>query len=405
MDLLEVVSVNEAIDRLVWAMERLKFKKIKTIDTTMSLGYILAEDIVAKENLPNFQKSTMDGYAINFKDSLGATDSIPSILKIIETIEIGEVYKHELKSGQASRIFTGGMLPKGADAVIPVEYTEEISKELVSIYKPVVFMENVIDIGDDCKKGDVYLRKGKIIDSQVIAMAASLGYDKLSVYEKLSCKLLSTGDEIIGVSEKLLPAKARDVNSYMLLAMLEESGIEVKSIKHLKDDRALIKKELEEDYDIIFISGSSSKGNKDFVPSICKELNPGMIFHGISVKPGKPTSLSINNKTLILGLPGNPISAYSVYKAIFEKAFRKYFQVEDFFELKCYISRNISQASAKSLVQLVDIERKDDRLLAIPIFGFSNNISLLKRAKGYFIIDEYSEGIRENEEVWVKLIR
>lgn len=405
MELLDVVKIDQAISLQVDVMEKVAYKKKIEIATVDSLGYILADDLLAKDNLPSFRKSTMDGYAINYKDSLGASDTIPSMLRLVEEIEIGHEPVKSLKRGQAAKIYTGGMLPENSDAVIPIEYTESLSNELISISKPVVFMDNVIDIGEDAKIGDLYQRAGKVIDSETIAMAASLGYDKLEVYEKLKCKILSTGDEIIPVNSKLSPAKSRDVNSYMLYALLTSMGIDVVSIKHLLDDKDLIKKELEEDIDLIVISGSSSKGNKDYVPTLAKKLDPGLIYHGISIKPGKPTSLTLNNKTMILGLPGNPISAYAIFRSVFQKAFNKYFGIDDSLKVRCKISRNIANNSAKTMVCLVDIKEEKDGLVASPIFGFSNNISLLKKAKGYVLIDEYQEGIKENESVWVKLIR
>lgn len=365
----------------------------------------MAEDLISKDDLPHFRKSTMDGYAINYKDSLGATETIPSMLKVIEEIPMGEVPQKILQRGEAAKIYTGGMLPEGADAVIPIEFTENLSEELISISRPVVFMDNVIDIGDDSKVGDIYEKAGKIINPETMAMAASLGYDKISVYKKLRCKILSTGDEIIPVNGKLRPAKARDVNSYMLFGLLTSMEIDVVSVKHLADDENLIEKELKEDLDLIFISGSSSKGKKDFVPTVGKKLSPGIIYHGISIKPGKPTSLSQNNKTMILGLPGNPISAYAIFRSIFQKAYNKYFNIEEDLKIKCKIDRNIANNSAKTQICLVDLKKKEDELIASPIFGFSNNISLLKKAKGYIIIDEYTEGLRDGEDVWVSLIR
>lgn len=405
MDLLDVVKIDEAINLQVSLMEKIGYKKKIKIRICDSLGYILANDLISKDDLPCFKKSTMDGYAINYKDSLGATDSIPSMLKVVEEIQMGHIPQKKLKRGEASKIYTGGMVPEGADAVLPIEYTEILSKKLISISKPVVFMENIIDIGDDSKIGDIYEKEGKIIDPETIAMAASLGYEKIEVYEKLKCKILSTGDEIIPVNAKLVPGKSRDINSYMLYSMLKNMGIDVLSMKHLQDDKDLIKKELEEDLDLIIISGSSSKGNKDFVPEISKKLNPGMIYHGISIKPGKPTSLSQNNNTMILGLPGNPISAYAVFRTIFEKAYEKYFKIDENLKIKCKIKRNIANTSAKTMICLVEIKKEGDALVASPIFGFSNNISLLKKAKGYIVIDEYVEGIKENEKVWVNLIR
>lgn len=405
MDLLEVVKIDQAINLQVDLMEKISYKEKISLETTSALGYILAEDLISKDDLPHFRKSTMDGYAINYKDSLGATETIPSMLKVIEEISMGEVPQKILQRGEAAKIYTGGMLPEGADAVIPIEFTESLSEKLISISRPVVFMDHVIDIGDDSKVGDIYEKAGKIINPETMAMAASLGYDKISVYRKLRCKILSTGDEIIPVNGKLRPAKARDVNSYMLFGLLTSMGIDVVSVKHLADDENLIEKELKEDLDLIFISGSSSKGKKDFVPTVGKKLKPGIIYHGISIRPGKPTSLSQNNKTMILGLPGNPISAYAIFRSIFQKAYNKYFNIKEDLKIKCKIDRNIANNSAKTQICLVDLKKKEDELIASPIFGFSNNISLLKKAKGYIIIDEYTEGLRDGEDVWVSLIR
>ncbi|MDY3005648.1 molybdopterin molybdotransferase MoeA [Anaerococcus porci] len=405
MDLLDVKTINEAVNLQVKVMEEIPLKKKILLETKNSLGYILASDLVSRDDLPSFRKSTMDGYAIKYKDSQGASDTIPTILRIVEEIEMGFEPKCRIENGEASKIYTGGMLPEGADSVIPIEFTEKFSNDLISINKPIVFMDNVIDIGEDSSKGDLYQRSGKIIDPETIAMAASLGYDKIEAYDKINCKIISTGDEILPVSSELYPAKTRDINSYMLYSLLNSMGINVVSMKHLKDDKEIIRKELLEDIDLIIVSGSSSKGKKDFIPFIAKDLEPGLIYHGISIKPGKPTSLSLNNKTIILGLPGNPISAYTVFKCVFQKAYNRYYNIEDSLKIKCRLVRNIHAKSAKTLIQLVDIERREDELIAIPIFGFSNNISLLKKVRGYILIDEYSEGLRENEYVWVSLIK
>ncbi len=405
MELLDVVKIEEAIDLEVKAMEKLAFKRKIEIDTTEARGYILSSDLISNDDLPNFRKATMDGYAINYKDSRGASDTIPSILSLVEEIEIGHSPKKVLQRGEASKIYTGGMLPQGADSVIPIEYTETINEKLIGIMKPVFYMENVIEIGDDSKKGDIYEKRGRVIEAETMAMAASLGYDKLKVYDKLRCKILSTGDEIIPVTEKLIPAKARDVNSYMLKGLVEELGMTVSKVSQLKDDRDLIKEELSEDVDLIIVSGSSSKGNKDFVPDIIREFDPGLIYHGISIKPGKPTSLSINNETMILGLPGNPISAYVIFRTVFAEGFKRYFGIEDKIYIRASLSKNISNGGAQTKVCLVDLNRINEDYVADPIFGFSNNISLLKRAKGYIILDEYDEGLREGEIVEVRLIR
>lgn len=403
MDLLKVKSLDEARDILVNAMENLNFKRVICKDLEDSKGYVLAEDLISKEDLPNYRKSTMDGYALSFKDSQGANDTISSMLKIVETIEMGHAPKISIKNGECSRIFTGGMLPKGADCVIPLEYTEDISKDLVAIYKPMSFLSNVIDIGEDSKKGDIYAKKGSLVDSKLIAMAASLGYGKLKVYDKLRSIVISTGDEIIDIDEKLERAKVRNINSYMLKSLLEDLPIEVIDEKLIRDNKELIEKEFNRDVDLIVISGSSSKGKKDFVPEISKNLKPGNLFHGISLKPGKPTSLSVNNNTLILGLPGNPISAFVSFKVFFEKAFKDYYNINGGFKVKCIVDSNIP-TSGREEIKLLHLKNEGNSLVASPIFGFSNNISMLKNANAYVRIDKDTEGIRSGQTIEVDLL-
>ncbi|MDO4594264.1 MAG: molybdopterin molybdotransferase MoeA [Tissierellia bacterium] len=404
MDLLKVKSYDEAIFEIVKAFEKLNLKKTINLNILDAKDYILAEDIFSNENLPHFKKSTMDGYAINYLDSNGANESIPSVLNIKETISMGKKPLKSLNRGETSQIFTGGMLPEGADAVIPIEYTEKMNDNLVLVYKPMHYLENVIDIGDDSKKGDLYFKRGKRIDSKTISALASLGISKVNVYDKLKAIIISTGDEIIDIDKKLEDAKMRDINSYMLFSLLNDLNVEVIYRKHIVDDYEKIKQEIENNYDLVIVSGSSSKGEKDYIPLIGKELKPGLLFHGISIKPGKPTSLSINDKTMILGLPGNPVSCYAIFVSVFKKAWYKYFNIEDSFKIKAKLSRNIASNGGKTLVQLVDLYYKDDELIANPIFGFSNNISNVSKAKGFFILEENSEGLFEDEYVKVELI-
>ncbi|MDO5026438.1 MAG: molybdopterin molybdotransferase MoeA [Tissierellia bacterium] len=406
IDLLKVKSLSEAVEICKQSLDSLDLKKVKSLKIEDSLGYRLAEDILAKEDLPAFRKSTMDGFAVASKSTLGASDSIPTILEFQETIDIGYAPKMKINANQASKIFTGGMLAQGSDSVVPIEYAEFVGDNLVAIYRPASFLENVIDIGDDCKKGDLYFRKGQLIEPKFIGAFASLGYSHVKVYDKLKVRIISTGDEILPPDADIPLAKTRDINSYSISALCKEAGLEILDKRHVFDLREQIMKELmADDVDILIISGSSSKGDKDFVPSIIAEnFTPGLLIHGIALKPGKPTSFSSDGKKLVLGLPGHPVSAYTVFKVFFEEGLKDFYGSDKGFSFPASLTRNVASSPGRTKIQFVNLEKKEDGLIAQPVFAASGNISLLKNSDAYFIIDQDEEGKEKGETVWCKLI-
>lgn len=406
IDLLNVKSISESIEICRDAFESLNLKRVKCIKIEDSLDYILAEDIIAREDLPAFRRSTMDGFAVNSSSTTGASDSIPAILNLAEIIEIGQVPNKSINNNQASQIFTGGMLPEGANAVVPIEYAEFLGDSLVSVYKAVSNLQHVIEVGDDCQKGEIYFKKGEKISPAVVAACVSLGYSKVHVYDKLKVRIISTGDEILSPEENVPLGKTRDINSYSIYALCKKLGLQVVAKKHVKDDKDLILKELEaDDIDILIISGSSSKGNKDFVPTlISNNFKPGLLIHGIAIKPGKPTSFSSDGKKIILGLPGHPVSAYTVFKTFFERGLNSYFDAREDFSFPANLSRNIASTPGSTKIQYVSLEKSGSQLIANPVFAASGNISLLKKADAYFMIGQDEEGKEQGETVWCKLI-
>ena len=406
MDLLKVKPLKDAIEICKDTMEGLNFKREIDLNIEDALGYFLAEDIVAKEDLPTFRRSTMDGFAICSKSSLGASEGIPTILNFAEVIPMGREPKIAISENQASQIFTGGMLPEGADGVVPIEYAEYVGEKLIAIYKPVNPLQYVIDIGDDCKKGDAFYKKGKRITPEVIAMCANLGYRKIKVYEKLKVRIVSTGDEILPPDAKIPFGKIRDVNTYSIHGLCEKAGLSVVDTVHVKDVKEDIARELAAcDVDIVIISGSSSKGNKDFVPTVVEEnFKPGLLIHGIAIKPGKPTSFSSDGKKIVLGLPGHSVSAYTIFRAFFERALNKFYGEEESFSFPATLTRNTPSAPGMTKVQYVRFKREEGKLFAEPVFAASGNISLLMKAEGFFVIGEDEEGKEKGETLWCELL-
>ncbi|NLY37245.1 MAG: molybdopterin molybdotransferase MoeA [Tissierellia bacterium] len=373
-------------------MERLDFKKSQEVLLEDSLGFILAEDIIAKEDIPAFNRSTVDGFALRSSATLGASEGLPTLLKIVEDIAMGVVPKKAIEVGEASKLMTGGMLPEGADAMIMVEETEIMGEDLLAVYKPARAYDHVVEIGDDCKKGDLVFLKGKRITPKVIAACASLGYEKLMVYIPLKVRILSTGDELLAPGEVISLGKTRDVNSYALEALCTNSGFEVLGKSHARDDKEEIRKALEQDADIILISGSSSQGEKDYLAEIIDEFIPGLIFHGLGIKPGKPTILGSDGKRVLLGLPGHPVSSYIVFKALLEESLRELYGLEEPRYIEAYLAHNMPATPGRTSYQPVSFEAKDGLLWAKPIFGASGNLSVLAGAQGYFILEDQEEG-------------
>lgn len=406
MDLLKVQSLSDAKKTCVTCMNELSFKREIEIATEDALGYILAEDVISNENIPAFRRSTMDGFAVVSTSTNGASETIPTVLNIIETIEIGDVPEKVVDANTASQIFTGGMLPEGADAIVPIEYADKLSDTLLAIYTPVKHLEYVVDIGDDCKEGDLYYETGTRVTPEVVAGCISLGKTKVNVYDKLTARILSTGDEILPPDAEIPLGKTRDINSYSIEALCKELGINVIDKKHVNDEKEAIKKELlAEDVDMVIVSGSSSKGNKDFVPTLVEELfNPGLLIHGIGIKPGKPTSLSTDGKKMVLGLPGHPVSAMAVFKTFFASAWKAFYGEKEEMLYPCKVTRNMAATPGRTKVQFVHASREGEDLVAEPIFGASGNISTLAKSNGYFIIEDNEEGVEKGDTVWVSLL-
>lgn len=399
--LLKVKSLVQGRKLLVELMQSLDFKKVQEISLEESLGYILAEDIIAQEDIPSFTRSTVDGFALKSSATMGASDGLPTILKIVEDIAMGEVPKKRLGVGEASKLMTGGMLPEGADAMIMVEETEIIGEDLLAVYKPARAYDHLVEIGEDCKKGDLVFFKGKKITPKVIASCASLGYERVKVYLPLKVRILSTGDELLSPGEEVLPGKTRDVNSYALDALCKNLGFRVLSKTHARDDKEEISRALEEDTDLFLISGSSSQGEKDYLAEIIDKFNPGLIFHGLSIKPGKPTILGSNGKSIFLGLPGHPVSSYMVFKALIEESLREIYTLEEALFVQAYLAHNMAATPGRTTYQAVSLHQKDDLLWAKPIFGASGSLSVLAKAQGYFVLEDQEEGAIRKDRVKV----
>jgi len=383
-------------------------EEIAPLDKT--LGRVLSGDIVSPEDLPGFPRTVVDGYAIRAKDSFGATESLPALLEIVGEVGMGQVPSMTVAAGQAVKISTGGMVPKGADGVVMVEYCHLMDQTTVEVSRAISPQENVIQPDDDFKKGAAVLRKGWKLRSQDVGVLAGLGVTEVTVYRKPRVAIISTGDEVIPVQEKPKPGQVRDINTYTLSAFCTKESAEPVPLGLCRDDfeqlRNMLLKGLET-ADTVWISGGSSVGTRDLTLKVFESIEgTELLVHGISISPGKPTIIARKGATAVFGLPGHTASAMVVAE-VFLAPFLARLGGETTFgqrvqnKVSARLSRNIESASGRDDFIRVRLIQKDGEWIAEPIFGKSGLISTLVEADGLLRIDRNTEGLYQGQQVEV----
>ena len=376
------------------------------VDICKASGRILAEDVRSSEYVPGFDRSSVDGFAIHAKDSFGCSESIPAILKLTADIEMGKEYTGALSKGCCVSVPTGGKVPEGADSVVMIEYTERYSEDEVAVIKPVAPGENMVYRGDECKPGQLIAPKGTLIKAQHIGVFASLGIDKLKVAKKPVAGIISTGDELVPIDETPADGQVRDVNSYLLAAVCEEAGCTVRSYGFVRDDEELLRKALKRavsECDLVLISGGSSVGQKDATARLIEEWGP-LLFHGIAMKPGKPTILGKCGNKALVGLPGHPGASFFVSK-IFVKAIidRLTGKKEEQHYLTAVLDEAVPANQGRTVYIGVSLEESKGNTLARPVQSKSGLVGSFTRSDGYICVPRDCEGFGKGTEVKVYL--
>ncbi len=372
------------------------------VDLCSCLGRVTACDITAEENIPCFNRSTVDGYAVVCRDTFGSGESMPAILTVKGEIFMGEKAETCITDGECIRVSTGGMLPEGADAVVMVENTQQLDDETCLIFKAVSPFENVTRLGDDVSAGHTVIKKGTRLTSRHVGILAALGKTKILCVKKLRVAIISTGDEVVPIESNAQIGQVRDINSHILSALMEEKGCIVERFGIVKDDFDSIYnccKTAAESCDVILISGGSSAGARDMTVKVISSL--GEVFlHGIAMKPGKPTIIGRIGKKAVFGLPGHPTAAYFVAMLFVGHLINTVCGITDTsVKVKARLSTSISSNHGRE--EIVPVMLCDD--VAVPIFRKSGVVSLLSSAHGFVVVDRNKEGLKENEEVDVCL--
>jgi molybdopterin molybdotransferase len=381
-------------------------KHTEEVPLEEALHLILAVPVTAKENVPGFDRSTVDGYAVKAKDTYGSSDSMPGFLTVVGEVKMGESASIPVGQGDAVYVPTGGMIPPGSDSVIMIEHCED-HDGLLNTYKPVAPGENIIRAGEDIREGEILLTEGTLLRPQEIGAIASLGISQVTVYRKLKVGYLSSGDEIVPYqTEKLSVGQIRDINYLTIAGLAKEWNVEVVYGGIVKDDFQEFQQKAQALYnevDCLILSGGSSVGAKDYTTDIISSLgDPGVFVHGISIKPGKPTILAMANGKPVIGLPGHPASAMIIFMLFGKKILQK-LKGEKIDKkpdrIFARITKNIPSAPGRSDYIRVRLFEKEGEWWAEPIIGKSGLITTLVKSDGIVEITSEKEGISQGDYV------
>ena len=408
-ELFKVKTLAEAIDSLKPYVLSF-YQRVEEVSLADSLGRIVTQDIQANCALPHFRKSTVDGMAVRAEDTFGASESMPALVECYGEVRMGEAPTEQLGQGAGILMPTGGMLPEGANAVVMVEHLEHFGEQLYGVTKAVAPGENLIDIGEDLTPGEVILPRFSRIRAQEMGLLASLGLSFVPVLPRFRVGILSTGDEIIPPEQAPAPAQSRDINGYTLLGQALTSGAEARYYGIVRDNleelRLVLTRMLKEN-DIVLLSGGSSVGSRDLSAQLIGELGePGLLFHGLALRPGKPTIGGIVDGKLIFGLPGHPASAMVVFDAIVRPWLdASVVHSQDAPQPKGTLTQNIYSGSGREEYVRVRLIPNGEEWLVEPIRGKSGLIRTMVLADAVVHIQLDTEGLEARKEVSFRLLR
>jgi molybdopterin molybdotransferase len=378
-----------------------QINRVEEVPLDEAAGRVLAADLVAQSNIPPFDRSSMDGYALRAADTLGASESKPRQLKLLGASYAGEPFAGIVGDGECTEIATGSPLPKGADSVIMVEYTR-LSGNVVNMMREAKLGDSIEHKGEDIKSGEIVVKTGGVLTAGKIGAAAALGVTSLKVFEKPIVAIYSTGNEIVPQGKPLGPGQVYDINTHTLASVVEANGCVALRKGLVPDDAQTMLMTLKEagNYDAVVFSGASSVGSRDFFAQIVEQLGT-VHFHGLQVKPGKPTLFGSVHGTPVFGMPGNSTSclsnAYIFLIPVLRKMARLPAVETKIVEAK--LSRLVKSDGERELFCTVRVEHGK----AVPVFKRSSNITSMAYADGMIIIPAKTKRLKAGSKVNVYL--
>lgn len=412
MDFFDVKTLDDVLSLVTTSQTtHLKIEK-EWVAIDDAVGRVLSSTWQSPIDLPNFNRSTVDGYAVFASEVFGASESIPSLLTMGGEMVMGDSEIPSLKPNEAIYVPTGGAVPKSADGVVMIEYTEKLDAHTILIKQPIHVGENITFKGDDVKCGETVLEMGRRLSPYDIGLLAGLGIPCVEVYKPIKVTVISTGDEIISVDAPAAFGKIRDINGNALCAALKAYGAQVIGPVLVRDDFEQLTKVFEEaleSSDCLLISGGSSVGARDYTCDVIKQFEDSeLLVHGIAVKPGKPTIVGRIGEKFVFGLPGHPSAALLLYNLIVVPYLETLVGSKmHAINVPAVLSSRVHGAPGRDAFVMVSLEASTDgqSYLAKPIHAKSGMITLLSSASGYIRLSRDQEGLSEGTAVMVTLLR
>ena len=400
-----MINADEALRIILDSTSPLKSEKIKLADAT---GRVLADDVVATEEIPPFDNSSMDGFAVIAADLGNASEPHRVSLKIVGESSAGNPFRKKLKRGYAVRVMTGGMIPAGADAVVPIEATNEDGGESVFFTTPVQSGQHIRRAGEDIRRGETILERGTVIGPPQIGVLASLGYAKVRVFRKPYVNLVATGDELVEVSKNPKDGQIRDSTTHSLAAYVAREGGTSESLGIVPDKRKRLKSKIKEglDADVLLITGGVSVGKYDYVRETLEELGVEIKFWKVNIKPGRPLVFGQLKRTLVFGLPGNPVSTSVTFLQFVRPALQKMGgrASSSALSLTAVIDHDFSKSDGKRHYIRCVVESIEGQLRARSTGTQSSGVmSSMSKANALMIVPEHVTRLQPGDSIQVEL--
>ena len=398
-----LISLDEAKRRVIDCV--VPITRTECVPVPDAMDRVIAEDIVASLNVPPFDRSAMDGYAVKASDTYRAAEFKPIGLALAGKIFAGERTNLKLNRGEAIKIATGARIPKGADAVVMAENTEQ-DKKRVQIFKPVHPKANISMAGEDIKSGTRVLACGMCLDPGKVGVLSALGMKNVKVFAKPDVAIVPTGEEVASPGTRLRDGQIYDINSYTISSLVKSHGGIPRVFDNVEDTEDALAQAVEDArmYDLVVFSGGSSVGERDLLVNVLSS-NGRMLFHGIQVKPGKPTLCALVDKKLVFGMPGYPTACLTICYILLSPVLKKLARLppEKQRTVSGKIAKRFVSTVGRHVILTVKLEVREDEIYAEPVFKESGAITSMSRADGYIEIPPNVDVIEKGENVTVRL--
>jgi len=406
-ELFTVLTADDALARLLAHLAPLgRVERVALLD---ALDRVLAAELRSPGPLPAFPRSTMDGFAVRAADTVGASEGLPGYLQICGEVPMGRAPTLTVGRGEAARVHTGGMLPAGADAVVMVEHTQAVDEATIEVVRPVAVGENVLPVGEDVRADEPLFPAGQRLRPQDVGALAGTGFVEAPVAARPRVAILASGDEVVPPGAAPGPGQVRDINSYSLAARLLRAGAAPVLAGIAPDDAEALRAMADAALagaDALIISAGSSVSARDNTARVIADLGaPGVLVHGVSISPGKPTILAVAGGKPVFGLPGNPVSTMVACELFVIPAVARMLgeRAAPAAETSARLSHNVASIPGREDFVPVRLQRRDGALWATPVFGKSNLIFTLARADGMLRVPLDRSGLYAGDEVTVRI--